>query len=246
MLFRTYRGFRAPFATKSLQSTAARILLLSTAATMLLLSVVGCDSSSSEADQLRSPILVEPRDGSTDNPDALILEWDSRVGASTYRVQVAKDNGFTDLVLDEPASTSTSLVSTGLEMGVRYYWRVQAIGPLGESAWSSVSTFVASSVAVVPAPPSLSFPENEANNQPTTVELGWLSAEGALAYDIQMSMEPGMARLVADLRVRGTHKDIRELVNGYTYYWRVRAVSAIGESGWSDIRMFVCSLESRM
>ncbi len=215
-------------------------------ALLLLLVVVplGCDTGG-EPDEsgIASPRMVLPLDGSTNNPNAVVLEWLVPKGGARYDVEVARDPTFENVVARETGTTVSAFTVKDLELGVPYYWRVRAhdVADL-VSSWSPTWVFTPSTTAIVPPIPFQKYPAPETVDMPTNVELKWEPSKGALSYDIEMSMQPDMDRKVADLRVRGTEQDIHALVQGYTYYWRVRANSAIGSSGWSPIWKFVCAL----
>lgn len=72
------------------------------------------------------------------------FSWDDVDNSSTYLLEVATDDVFTNLVLDidltEVNSTSLNLLELGLEPGQQFYWRVTAINECGESV-SSFNSF---------------------------------------------------------------------------------------------------------
>ncbi|MEP6706982.1 MAG: PQQ-binding-like beta-propeller repeat protein [Pyrinomonadaceae bacterium] len=57
------------------------------------------------------------------------IQWKAQSQVSRYRLQVARDEGFTDMVIDKAVS-GTGYVISGLPEGT-YYWRVAAIGGEG-------------------------------------------------------------------------------------------------------------------
>jgi outer membrane protein assembly factor BamB len=61
------------------------------------------------------------------------VSWPAQAGASRYRLQVARDQGFSDMVIDRVVNGNGYLIS-GLAEG-KYFWRVLAIG--GSSGYSS-------------------------------------------------------------------------------------------------------------
>lgn len=207
---------------------------------LLLLSA--CDGTTVAESALLAPALVFPSDGATNLPNGMIFEWHTPDGAGTYQLQIATDNGFADAAVDTAGLRAQQLVVKELTIGTPHFWRVRAFDAEGPGDWSATWRFVPNAVAVVPTAPALTGPDNGVQGLPTNVVLDWEPALGAIAYDVQVSMEPGLDRMVADLRTHGTSQSIRHLVNGYTYYWRVRAVSALGESNWSSVRHFVCIL----
>jgi outer membrane protein assembly factor BamB len=61
------------------------------------------------------------------------VSWSPQDGASRYRLQVARDQGFSDMVIDRVVNGNGYVIS-GLAEG-KYFWRVLAIG--GSSGYSS-------------------------------------------------------------------------------------------------------------
>src|SRR5438128_4377935 len=57
------------------------------------------------------------------------IQWKAQSKVSRYRLQVARDQGFTDMVIDKAVSGTSYLIS-GLPEG-KYYWRVAPIGGEG-------------------------------------------------------------------------------------------------------------------
>lgn len=84
------------------------------------------------------PILLSPYSGSEDVTVSPMLEWDSVVDATAYRLQVSKNDIFTDIIYD----TSSILVPyrevTGLSYETRYWWRAGAVNVDGNSPWSTI------------------------------------------------------------------------------------------------------------
>src|SRR5438552_16065450 len=57
------------------------------------------------------------------------IQWKAQRQVSRYRLQVARDEGFTDMVIDKAVSGNGYVIS-GLPEG-KYYWRVAPIGGEG-------------------------------------------------------------------------------------------------------------------
>jgi hypothetical protein len=85
-----------------------------------------------------TPILVSPEDGATGVSTDPALEWNAIDGAETYRVQVAEDEEFGELVTDQDGITGTEFELGGLDYESTYYWRVRATNESGDSGWSEV------------------------------------------------------------------------------------------------------------
>ncbi len=82
-----------------------------------------------------------PEDGAEDVPIETILSWFAVPGADSYRVQVALDDGFTDLFLDQDGITDTTLAVTGLAYLTTYHWRVRAYSNGVAGEWSGTWRF---------------------------------------------------------------------------------------------------------
>ena len=95
------------------------------------------------------PVLVSPADLATDVPIPSSLTWSAVPNATSYRVQVAKDSAFSQIVADTPDVTGLTLNVSGLSPATTHYWRVNATGPAGSSDWSSVWSFTTTSAAAV-------------------------------------------------------------------------------------------------
>ena len=87
------------------------------------------------------PSLVSPLNGATGVSLLANLAWDPASGAGSYRVQVAKDNAFGQIVYDQADITVTSISVSSLEANTQYFWRVNAANPTGTSDWSDAWSF---------------------------------------------------------------------------------------------------------
>ena len=89
---------------------------------------------------LMRPVLNAPADMEVITDTTPVFDWDNRIGASGYTIQVSKNSAFT--LLAKSASVvgwdnSMYTPTTPLPTGMMLYWRVKANGtPNGPSAWS--------------------------------------------------------------------------------------------------------------
>jgi hypothetical protein len=72
------------------------------------------------------PSLIFPDNGDIVDPDATSLEWEPLVNAVEYIVQVATDEDFDDIVIDEMTPGSTYEPAT-LTPSTQYYWKISGI-----------------------------------------------------------------------------------------------------------------------
>ncbi|MDX1421474.1 MAG: M43 family zinc metalloprotease, partial [Rubricoccaceae bacterium] len=86
------------------------------------------------------PALTSPRYGFDDVPTDYTLAWLEPPGIDRYRVQVATDDGFTDLVEDEIVEDRA--VTFGADAGETFFWRVRSLDSgTNESIWTLPFTF---------------------------------------------------------------------------------------------------------
>ena len=82
-----------------------------------------------------APYLLAPADGSTIQDTTPHFEWSPVDGASSYRIQVDDNGGFSSPELDATTSTPDYTPTSPLSLGTQY-WHVRAVDPCGNSAWS--------------------------------------------------------------------------------------------------------------
>ncbi len=87
------------------------------------------------------PVLVSPPNGSSGQPVSVNLIWHPSAGATSYRLQVSTDAGFSSLIINDSTVTDTIKLVSGLSQLTTYYWRVNAKNSGGTSAYSAVWNF---------------------------------------------------------------------------------------------------------
>jgi len=91
--------------------------------------------------QPATPTLVSPPNGATGISRTPTLQWSAVAQAAQYEVQVSRYTSFTPLVFGAFVTQPAVTVSTNLEAGQTYYWRVRARNDCGESTWSTPFQF---------------------------------------------------------------------------------------------------------
>ena len=87
------------------------------------------------------PGLQEPLDGELDVDLLPLFAWQPVPDALEYRVQIAADAEFTQMVVDEVLATDNFLPDAPLESNSDHYWRVQGINDCGSGQWSEIAAF---------------------------------------------------------------------------------------------------------
>lgn len=90
-----------------------------------------------------APTLLLPVNNATGVSLTPFMDWSDVAGATTYRLQVATNNSFTNIVYNNIAiTTSQFTLPSGYLIGsTQYYWRVAAINSGGQGPYSSSFTF---------------------------------------------------------------------------------------------------------
>ncbi len=178
----------------------------------------------------QTPVLSSPANASADEPLYPILYWNSSTNASFYRLQVATDNSFNNLIFDDSAISATYYQVGPLNQSTKYFWHVLAKNNSGSSAWSSAWYFTTQQgTSNIPV---LVSPNDGAKNQSLTVVCIWDTVPNTDAYNIQLSTSPNFDSLVIDdSAVNNSSVVIKNLYNSTTYFWHVRAkVNAVWHS----------------
>jgi hypothetical protein len=91
---------------------------------------------------LARTVLLEPTNGAVDiSKVSVLFKWTPTPGADSYKLQVSKNESFTNLFVNDSGITTSSKDVYGLENNHTYYWRVMAFdGELGND-WSEEWSF---------------------------------------------------------------------------------------------------------
>ncbi|WP_256761021.1 S-layer homology domain-containing protein [Cohnella sp. WQ 127256] len=87
-----------------------------------------------------NPMAVNPVDGSY-TASKHTFQWSAAIGATSYRLLIAEDANFENIVQDESGIGQTSFDMEGLEMGMTYYWKVTAVNDAGYLTYSNTYRF---------------------------------------------------------------------------------------------------------
>jgi hypothetical protein len=185
---------------------------------------------------LVAPVLATPLNNATNAPAEVLFTWNESVGAESYRIQVALDSGFDEMVEDQsgiPDNEYTLL----LDYLTEYYWRVNALNEDGPSGWSEIRSFT--TVIEKPTIPLLVSPTNDAENVSVTAILDWNESERAETYHVQVSTSTDFESNTIDESGIAESLFVLNGVSGGTqYHWRVRAENPGGFSDWSEVWTF--------
>lgn len=199
--------------------------------------------------RLQKPTLLSPPDGAqnvsllptfgwTDVPgvasyDILVFDSEGRVGSpkcTITLIAVNSINSITELTF-APQLCSPPFA---LAEGMVYTWQVGARNA-SEYAESDDWSF---RTCTSPMTPELTSPLPGAVDVSTWPRLQWEETAGATSYDAELCSDSSCSNVLDSKQTSGDHWYPGFLEEDTTYYWRVRANNACGQSNWSSIRSF--------
>ncbi len=161
------------------------------------------------------------------------VAWTNVANETGYVVQRATDASFTQNVFETTANVNVeSLVQTGLGRNVTYWYRVRAVNKGGASAWSaarSVST-------AVPSAPALLTLSTTAGTTSDQVTISWTDVPDEQTYTLQRATNSTFTSGLNTLTglPAGVTTRVQTVSRYTTFYYRVRARNAFGDSPWSN------------
>ncbi|WP_159778749.1 reprolysin-like metallopeptidase, partial [Flavobacterium sp. 9AF] len=163
-------------------------------------------------------ILATPANNANGVNTSINLVWNPSPAATSYDVQVATDNGFTNIISSGNVTTN-SYTLNGLSQGTNYFWRVQAKNATCTGNLSSISKFTTGIVSCA---------STSSTNVPVTIP-----SSGAPTVYSTLNIPSG-----------GTISDVNVTINiSHTYVSDLTA-SLISPSG-TEITLFASVCTSR-
>ncbi len=168
------------------------------------------------------PLLTAPAPGAgvtTGQPD---LQWGARADIARYRVQLARDETFDDLLMDaDDVTAATATASQELTPG-NYYWRVAAIDAVeGQGPFSDPQAFR----RLPPAPP-LEAPAVDERQ----LVVSWRAGQAGDRYRFQFAADDAFTSPLVDETLAEAHVTLPR-PGGGTYFMRVQTIDAEGYAG---------------
>ncbi|MDQ1266599.1 MAG: large repetitive protein, partial [Bacteroidota bacterium] len=193
---------------------------------------------------LATPALVAPKNFAIRVSQIDKLKWTTCSGAEKYMIQIADDNKFVKIVIND-STANNEYLAMSLESNRTYYWRVMAKSSGVQSLWSSVWNFTLG----VPRPnaPTLLSPADASKNQPSQPQFQWsestynINYNFITKYDFQISSDNQFINYVIEYNNLTVTKLIIDsvLTASVTYYWRVRGTNESQPGEWSQPWSFV-------
>ncbi|MDP3149343.1 MAG: family 10 glycosylhydrolase [Ignavibacteria bacterium] len=178
------------------------------------------------------PWLVFPLNDDTQQKDTMKFVWNYAQNAFQYQLQVSDNDAFTGTLIVNSVVIDTSYVLTKLAGEKKYYWRVKASNPAGESSYSSTFNFTTG----FPAAITLLEPAHASLGVSLSPTFKWAKSNVASSYRFifasSITITPQSTML--DTVLTDTTLSLSKLVVNKNYFWRVAAKNEYGTSLWSS------------
>ncbi|MBE2227533.1 MAG: T9SS type A sorting domain-containing protein [Ignavibacteria bacterium] len=192
-----------------------------------------------------APTLLLPANNSTVNITPQ-LSWDSIAIASSYRVRIATDTGFTNLVLDSNNITRTQItVPAGrLQPNTKYYWKVLSSNVCMSSLYSGRWSFTTAITGLSNNTSELPVEFRLYNNYPNPFNPSTL-----ISFDIPKASKVRLTvfNLLGEVVSQGVNEELSAGKYSYSfngsdlssglYIYRLEALSTEGESYVKTFKM---------
>ncbi|MFH0989298.1 MAG: cohesin domain-containing protein [bacterium] len=191
---------------------------------------------------LTPPQVPTPNVASGISSTGFTASWSSVNGATSYRVDVATNVGFSSIVTgyNDITVTGTGLNVTGLSANTSYYFRIRSVGAGGTSASSNTA-----SVTTLQTPPGAPTALAASNITSNGFFANWNAVSGATEYRLDVSTDSTFTSIVTGynnlLISTVTTYAVSGLSPNTTYYYRLRAANT-GGSGASSNFIIVMTL----
>lgn len=178
------------------------------------------------------PVLSSPADMATEVVLTGDVEWFAADRAENYDVEIATDDAFANVVHTETGVTGLMSSYVGLDNDTDHWWRVRANNVGGTSDWSTVFEFK----TMLLAPPMITNPTNGMQNVLLAETVTWENAQGAVAYNLQLSDDANFGNLLYDEQGLTTNAYDVTLNYGTTYYLRMQSIDEVDNlSNWGVV-----------
>jgi hypothetical protein len=182
------------------------------------------------------PLLASPADGTTAIPESVIVRWHFQSGVSSYHLQVASDPTFASgILVNDSSLTDTASVVKALDGQATYSWRVRSGNMAGKGSFSAPWSFTTG----IPKAPVQIYPPRATLNLPINLSFVWNEVPTATSYRLQLAIGGDYSIPAVDSSgIADTSATVTGLTLNRIYYWRVRAVNAVGSGPWSTSSNF--------
>lgn len=186
---------------------------------------------------INPPIIKSPSDNAQNVPLSPLIKWQASSQYEKFRIQIALDPNFNDIILDSSNISTTEFKVRFLRNFTTYYYRIQKYSFNCQSEWTQAQSFT-----TVIATPEQVYPKNLSKNEPLDGTMEWIAVPGAKKYKIQICEYPGFNYFVFEKTIDSVNKFEYFFSKPLTkYFWRVAAIRDGFITDWSEVWSYTTS-----
>lgn len=162
------------------------------------------------------------------DPERDRLRWQPSTGADSYRLIIATDSQFTNVVADKLLESPKAAIAT-LRYNETYYWKVGASSyGLAASVWNENGVQQFRTTELTQPPPAPAGMEVETG--PKHILIRWPYHSKIDGYRLYRQTEAADWEFIAEVPRQGSWHLDDDVVSGATYQYALTAINAAGES----------------
>jgi len=161
------------------------------------------------------------------------LEWEQVSDARYYRLTIARDTLFDDIITSIITSNTYYNLKNKLDYAQNYYWRVAALSEIANSKWSNTYSFITELET-----PTLIYPNHMQTNVELITEFSWNEVKDYTYFSLQIFEDKDFSNLAYSLKDIKTNKIQLKLEKDQTYFARIKSNNYENESRWSETLIF--------
>lgn len=164
------------------------------------------------------------------SPSAINLAWtDNATNETGFKIERSTD-GSNYAQIDTTGANVTTYGDTGLSANTNYYYRVRAYNGTGDSSYSNVD-----SATTLNTPPGAPSGLSAAATSTSAISLSWTdNASDESGFKIERSSDSVTFTQIDTAAANATSYNSTSLASNTTYWYRVRAYNAVGDSDYSN------------
>jgi len=166
------------------------------------------------------PLISAPADRGKVRVAPVEFAWANVGTDARYRMQIARDAAFTDIVFTSPDTPETRLTAPATLALGEYFWRIRTLEGQDIGPWSDVRSF-----RLLPPPAAPEPPQLEGNR----IRFSWTGEPGQ-TFVFQVARDAKFGNMVFEEKLDAPALDKPKPRSG-TYFMRYRAIDADGFEG---------------
>ncbi len=175
------------------------------------------------------PVTLKPMANEVFADSDITFEWAKDSGKTLYHLQIAKDESFKDLLVNESNLSQAQWRNQQVLSGGMHYWRIAKSVNGDQGPFSDAMPF-----KMIASAPAL----NEAKIDENDLILSWSNAGEGMRYRIQIAEQNDFDKIILG-RVVDTNQFKVRLFKSGTYYIRIQVIDEEGNEGkWGKPQAF--------